>query len=69
MSDLRVPSDSNAEPDRTTEGDGPLQHDPTVELVGAEAAAEQEVRMLLDRINAGLDEAHARADRLLARLG
>jgi hypothetical protein len=30
--------------------------------------ADREARLLLDRINAGLDEAHARADRLLARL-
>jgi len=31
--------------------------------------ADREARALLERINTGLDEAHARADRLLARLG
>jgi hypothetical protein len=34
----------------------------------ADKSAEREAELLLAKINAGLDEAHARADRLLAQL-
>jgi hypothetical protein len=49
-----------------------LATDEARRLVGVahqeDESADREARLLLDRIHSGLDEAHARADRLLARL-
>jgi len=50
-----------------------LATDEARRVVGAanqvDETADREARVLLDRIHSGLDDAHARADRLLARLG
>jgi replicative DNA helicase len=64
------PQDNTAAPEDQVLLD--LAEDEAHRLVGIatqdDPTSDREARRLLDRINTGLDEAHARADRLLARL-